>query len=456
VRAPRVLRTASFRLAALYLLLFTASAVVLGGVVYWVTGAVLTQQLETRVQSALNHFAEDFPSGGAPALVTHAAQYGRGMGSLDYLVQAPDGTLLAGELPTVGTQRGWLRLTAEVQGEPLPVLAFAKQMPGGVVIAVGDNLRRIRDAEAAVLRAFAWGVSATLLLGIAGGIWLSQHFLYRVDAISRTAEAIIDGDLTHRIPLRGTGDDLDRLAETLNRMLDRMERLLESVRQASNNIAHDLRTPLSRLGQHLEDARARARSAADHQAALDRAKAEVEALLGTFAALLRIAEVEAGAQRAAFCRVDLSAVVSTVAEAFAPSAEEDGRRLVAEVAPGIAVHGDRELLTQMLVNLVENALRHTPPGTQVRLVLGSEAGRAVLAVEDNGPGIPEAERARVLRRFYRLDHSRSTPGSGLGLSLVAAVAELHGAELRLQDAKPGLRVTVTLNLSRFAGEVDGA
>jgi signal transduction histidine kinase len=452
--APRVLRTASFRLAALYLLLFTASAGVLGGVVYWVTGAVLTQQLETRVESALHHFAEDFASGGAQALVTHASQYGRGMGALDYLVQAPDGTRLAGELPTVGSRRGWLHLTASVQGEPLPVLAFAKEVPGGVVIAVGDNLRRVRDAEAAVLRAFAWGVSATLLLGIAGGIWLSQLFLYRVDAISRTAEAIIDGDLTQRVPLRGTGDDLDRLAETLNRMLDRMSKLLESVRQASNNIAHDLRTPLSRLGQRLEEARTQARSAADHQHALDAAKAEVEALLGTFAALLRIAEVEAGAQRAAFRKVDLSAIVTTVAEAFAPSAEEAGYALTAEVAPGIVIHGDRELLTQMLVNLVENALRHTPPGSQVRLSLGIRAGRAVLVVEDNGPGVPEAERASVLRRFYRLDHSRSTPGSGLGLSLVAAVAELHGAELLLEDAAPGLRVTFTSPAG--AGEVDGA
>jgi signal transduction histidine kinase len=227
-------------------------------------------------------------------------------------------------------------------------------------------------------------------------------------------------------------------------MLDRMGRLLESVRQASNNIAHDLRTPLSRLGQRLEEARTQARSAADHERALDAARAEVDGLLGTFAALLRIAEVEAGAQRAAFRPVDLSAVVATVAEAFAPSAEEAGYALVAEVAAGVVVHGDRELLTQMLVNLVENALRYTPPGTQVRLLLRDEAGCDVLAVEDNGPGVPEAEHALVLRRFYRLDHSRSTPGSGLGLSLVAAVAELHGAELRLEDARPGLRVSLTL------------
>jgi signal transduction histidine kinase len=453
LRTPRVLRTASFRFAALYLLLFTASAMVLGGAVFWLTHATLTQQLETRVQSALHHFTEDFATGGLPGLVSHAEEYGRGPGSLDYLVQSPQGAGLAGEIPVVGARRGWLRLTVVDQGEPKAVMAFAEALPGGVVVAVGDDVRRIRQAEAAVLQAFAWGVSATILLGIGGGIWLSQLFLYRVDAISRTAEAIIDGDLTQRIPLRNTGDDLDRLAETLNRMLDRMDKLLESVRQASNNIAHDLRTPLTRLGQRLEEASTLSPSA-DHQRTLDAARAEVEALLGTFAALLRIADVEAGAQRSAFNRVDLSAIAATVAEAFTPSAEDEGHTLIAEVAPGIAVRGDRELLTQMLVNLVENALRHTPPGTQVRLSLGSEGGHATLVVEDNGPGVPEAEHEFILRRFYRLDHSRSTPGSGLGLSLVAAVADLHTAALRFSDARPGLRVSV--NLSRVAGEVDGA
>jgi len=234
-------------------------------------------------------------------------------------------------------------------------------------------------------------------LGLGAAAWLSHHFLHRVDTISRTAEAIIGGDLARRVPLRGTGDDLDRLAETLNRMLDRIAELMESVRQVSNDIAHDLRTPLSRLGQRLEDARAHAGSVADYERALEGAKADVQALLGTFAALLRIAEVEAGAQRAAFQRVDLSAVVEIVANAFAPAAEDEGRSLVAEVAPGIAVQGDRELLTQMLVNLVENALRHTPVGSHVRLLLGKRGPDAVLVVEDDGPGVPEAERERILR-----------------------------------------------------------
>jgi len=426
-------------------MLFTASAVILGVAVCWMTHASLTQQLEGRVRAAGGHFAELDRTEGIGGLIAHARAFGgNGPEALDYLVQSPAGRRLAGQLPMVGGRRGWLRLNADGADGPKPVLAYVQQLPDGVVIAVGDDLRRVRRADDAVLRAFALSIAGTLLLGGAGGIWLSRLFLHRVDAMSRTAEAIIDGDLSQRIPLRGTRDDLDRLADTLNRMLDRMQKLLTSVREASNNIAHDLRTPLSRLRQRLEDAREHAGSPAAQDQAVEAAKVEVDALLSTFAALLRIAEVEAGAQRAAFCRVDLTSVVATVAEAFAPSAEEEGRSLAANVASGVVVHGDRELLTQMLVNLVENALRHTPCGTAVRLSLRRQGRQAVLVVQDNGPGIPVAEQEQVLRRFHRLDRSRTTPGSGLGLSLVAAIVELHGAVLRLEDAQPGLRVRVVL------------
>lgn len=447
LRPPRLLSTASFRLAALYLLLFTASAVASGGAVFWMTHESLIQQLQSRVHSALDHVVEAYQAGGATGLVKHVQVYSRGAGALEYLVQSPAGVRLAGQIPAVGDRRGWARLMVTDQAGPKPVLAEVKRLPDGTVIAVADDLRRVYRADDAVLRAVALSIATTILLGGVGGIWLSRVFLRRVDAMSRTAEAIIDGDLGQRIPLRGSGDDLDRLAETLNRMLDRIGTLLTSVREASNNIAHDLRTPLSRLLQDLEELREQVGSSADHARAVDHAKAEVEGLLGTFAALLRIAEVEAGAQRAAFCRVDLSAVVETVVDAFTPSAEDGGRRITADVSPGIAVHGDKELLTQMLVNLVENALRHTPVGTEVRLSLSLSGQRqATLAVQDDGPGIPLAERDRVLRRFYRLDQSRTTRGSGLGLSLVAAVAELHGAALRLENARPGLRVSVTLGV----------
>jgi signal transduction histidine kinase len=451
LRPPRLLRTASFRLAALYLLLFTASAATLGLAVFWMTHESLIQQLQSRVHLALDHLADADQQAGTAGLIRHVQTWSRGAGALDYLVQSPEGVRLTGQLPTVGDRRGWVPLMATDQDGTKPVLAYVRQLPDGMVVAVGDDLRRVYRADTAVLRAVALSIATTILLGGAGGIWLSRVFLHRVDAMSRTAEAIIDGDLGQRIPLRGSGDDLDRLAETLNRMLDRIEKLLTSVRDASNNIAHDLRTPLSRLRQHLEEARGKVGSSAEHESVLDRARAEVEGLLGTFAALLRIAEVEAGAQRAAFCRVDLSAVVETVADAFAPAAEDEGRRIIADISPGIAVHGDKELLTQMLVNLVENALRHTPRGTEVRLSLSRLGQRqALLVVQDNGPGVPEAEREQVLRRFYRLDHSRTTPGSGLGLSLVAAVAELHCGTLQLASAQPGLRVSVTLGA---AGDV---
>ena len=449
VRAPRLLRTASFRFAALYLLLFTASALVLGAVVFWTTRAALVQQLTARVETEIRYLADEYRSAGLARLVADVTERGRGPNALDYLVQGADGAPLAGEVDPVGLRRGWLRLRVREpedgdRDQPETLRALAVALPDGVVLAVGDDLDRIAEAEEAVLRAFAWAVGVTVLLGAGGGAWLSHLFLRRVDAISRTAEAIIGGDLTRRVPVRGTGDDLDRLAATLNLMLDRIATLMESLRQVSNDIAHDLRTPLSRLCQRLETARMGARSVAEYERAVEGAVAEAEGLLGTFAALLRIAQVEAGAQRVAFRPVGLSVLAETVADAFTPVAEDEGHVLSTQVAPGLVVHGDQELLTQMLVNLVENALRHTPPGSRIRVLLTRAAGGGpMLAVEDDGPGVPEAERDRVLRRFHRLEQSRTTPGSGLGLSLVAAVAELHDASLHLEDANPGLRVSVT-------------
>lgn len=442
---PRLLRTASFRLAALYVLLFMTSAAVLGAVVYWTTSAALKAQGTSRIEAEIAGLRAEYATGGLQELIADVALRGRGSAALDYLVQDASGARLAGELPPVGARRGWMHLFShetEDRDRPEAVRALAVELPGGVVLAVGDDLGRMSDAEEAILTAFAWAVGATVLLGVGGGAWLSHLFLRRVDAISRTAEAIIGGDLARRVPLQGTGDDLDRLAETLNHMLDRIAALMDSVRQVSSDIAHDLRTPLSRLCQHLEEARLHAQTVDAYRAATEAAVGEAEGLLGTFAALLRIAQVEAGAQRAAFQRVELSAVAELVVEAFAPAAEDEGYALSSDIAAGLWLDGDRELLTQMLVNLVENALRHTPPGTRITVQVSAVADAMRLAVEDTGPGIPGAERPRVLQRFYRREQSRTTPGSGLGLSLVAAVAELHGAKLRLEDAGPGLRVVI--------------
>jgi len=326
-------------------------------------------------------------------------------------------------------------------GRPERVRALVLDLGDGLLLAVGDDLGRIGEVEEAVATAFLWTVGLAALLGISGGIVLSRAFLARVDAIVRTAEAIIEGDLARRVPVRGTDDDLDRLAGTLNRMLDRIATLMDSLRQVSTDVAHDLRTPLSRLYQRLEGARAHAQSAADYEAAVEDAMREAEGLLETFSALLRIAQVEGASPRAGFRDVNLSAIVESVADAYQPDAEEAGHRIMIDAAPGIVVHGDQELLTQAVANLVENALRHTPAGTRigVRLWQDSKVG-AYLAVEDDGPGVDAGDLPRLTDRFYRGEHSRTTPGNGLGLSLVAAVADLHCAKLQVENTKPGLRI----------------
>ena len=446
---PRLFRTATFRLAAVYLALFAVSAVVLGVTVFLVARSALEQQVAGRIMTESSFLQDEFRTGGQARLLALVRTRGRGASALDYLVQDQAGTHLAGEMPTTGGLRpGWstiaVALAEEDDGRSEQVRAYAVDLGGGLLLAVGDDLGRIGDVEAAVASALLWTVGLAALLGIGGGAWISRAFLARVDAIARTAEAIIDGDLARRIPLHGAGDDLDRLAGTLNHMLDRIGALMESLRQVGNDVAHDLRTPLSRLYQRLEDARLHADSVPQYQTAVDAACAEAELLLETFSALLRIAQLEGGSPRTAFADVDLSAIAESVIDAYRPDAEELGHSLVSDIAPAVAFNGDQELLTQMLANLVENALRHTPSGTCITIRLHPTAIGARLVVEDDGPGVAPADLAHLTERFFRGDRSRSTAGNGLGLSLVAAVAELHRARLCLENREPGLRVTLDL------------
>ncbi len=291
-----------------------------------------------------------------------------------------------------------------------------------------------------------WVVAGALLLGLFGGLLMARGVARRAAAMGEALAAVEAGDMARRLPVRPGGDEFDRLAARINAALDRAQALMATLRQVTDDIAHDLRTPLSRLRQRLEAA-GRARSAPEWQAEAAAATAECDRILEVFAGLLRIAEVESGARRAAFARFDLSAVLEAVAEVYAPAAEERRQRLTTAIAPGVSAFGDRALVTQMAANLVENAVRHGREGGRVDLALrpvpGGGGGGAVLAVTDDGPGIPPAERERVFRRFHRLDAARATPGSGLGLALVGAVAGLHGAAIALSDAAPGLCVTVT-------------
>ncbi|MFZ5790155.1 MAG: ATP-binding protein [Pseudomonadota bacterium] len=450
MRLPRIVLTASFRLVALYALLFALSVVALGGFVFLMSRSALQTQMEARIEAEMASLRRESTAQGLDRLANTVAERGRGAGALDYLLLSPNGRRLAGDLPSPGSRRGWVDLdtpeqNADEEGSNR-VHMLVVSLADGSTLAVGDDIGRIEEVEEAVLGAFAWALAATIVLGLAGGLVLSAGFLRRLDGVIRTAEAIVDGDLARRMPVSGADDDFDRLASTLNRMLDRIAALMESLRQVSNDVAHDLRTPLSRLRQRLEAVRLSAASVADYEAAIDAALIETDSILDTFSALLRIAQIESGMRRAGFKEVRLDDVVRTVVEAFAPSAEEEGKSLVVVRLDEARVRGDRELLTQLVANLVENAIRHTPAGTRIAVQVTDRTSGASLAVADNGPGIPEAERARIFHRFYRLERSRATPGSGLGLSLAAAVADIHDATVRAEDNAPGLRMVVDFPL----------
>ena len=339
---------------------------------------------------------------------------------------------------------GWYELpipSGEDAGEDSDMLmAQAQMLPNGWFLLVGRDTDQFTDYEDLILNVMAAGLAAAFGLAVIGGLATSASMLRRLSAITDAGRDIMSGNLSRRIELRGGGDEFDRLSANLNEMLDRIEMLMEGLRQVSNDIAHDLRTPLSRLRQRLEGARAKAKSVAEYEAAVDNAIAETDDILDTFGALLRIAQIESGTRRAAFTTVDLSGVLQAIVETYGAVAEDHQHSLASRVPAGIAVRGDRQLLTQMLANLVENALRHTPAGTQIELTLSDGVAGPVCAIADDGPGIPEKERQKVFRRFYRLNSSRATPGSGLGLSLVSAIAELHRIAVEIEDNKPGVRV----------------
>ena len=435
-------RSLSLRLAAIYTVAFAVSVVVLCAITVLTTRATLKQQFDSRINAEALSLGQEFRQEGLTGVVEAVGERDRTPGALEYGLQTPGGKPLAGRLAGARSPLGWSELATRLpdgQAESLRVLTFA--LPQGYRLVVGDDDERADALERAVLEGFAWAFAGVVVLGIAGGYGLSYGMHRRLAAMTGAAEAIIDGDLDRRIPVRGSDDDLDRLSVTFNRMLDRIGTLMDSLRQVSNDIAHDLRTPLTRLRQRLEASRTLAPLEARAEA-VEGALGDVDAILDTFAALLRIAQIESGARRAAFRPLDLVAIARTVVEAFAPSAEDAGQSLTLQAGGELMIDGDPELLTQMLANLVENALRHAGAQARVLVLVAADGGQALVSVADDGPGVPEAERARIFDRFYRLERSRSTPGSGLGLALVAAVARLHDASVSLADAGPGLEVRI--------------
>lgn len=444
---PNIFRTASFRLAIAYAALFTISAAVLFAVVYVILSDFAAEQMRAAVEAEIATLADEARSDGIEHLskLVSARLNGREDAS-HYLVVDQGGRKLAGDLPVSAAIRGWAQVADAPEADEddgRPLLAKGVDIAGGGLLVVGHEADEQDELLEALIAAFAIAGALSIALALAVGLVMSRAFLRRVDSFSATANQIVQGRLDERVPLSGTGDEFDRLADSVNDMLARIQHLMEGVRQISSDIAHDLRTPLARLRQGLETARRKATDVAAFQRAVEQAIEETDEILATFAALLRIAEVEAGTRRAGFAAIDLSDMFETLAEAYAAVAEDSGRKLVASIEPRLSIRGDRELLIQMLSNLIENAIRHTPPRTLITVSLKKTRHAVVGSVADNGTGIPAPERERVLRRFHRLESSRSTPGSGLGLALVAAVAELHGIKLQMKDNDPGLSVELS-------------
>ncbi len=455
-------RTTSLRLALLYAGLFGISALVLFAVIYWAADNSLAGQIDASLDAERAALEAQAGSRDAAAVAAAVAERLRAGDRFRYLVVDASGSVAAGNLPDGTKPRAGYHDVefpapaaagnSDSDGEPRVFRALGQSLSGGGFLVVAQDAHELDELRELIIRSFAWGAGATLLLALLGGGAMSAGVLRRVEAINRASERIISGDPARRLPTRsrpGGGDEFDRLAANLNVMLDRIERLVEGLRQVSTDIAHDLRTPLGRLRRTLEAAREAVPGelGPEHGAIIDRAIAEADALQATFSALLRIAQIEAGAARRGFATVDLSAVLEAVLEVYGPAAEEKQQVLAGRIPPGIEVAGDRALLTQMVANLVENAIRHAPAGTRMALALEPSSAPGScgpqVTVQDNGPGIPPHERANVFRRFYRLDTSRGSPGNGLGLALVAAVADLHGVGIRIEDNDPcGLSVTL--------------
>lgn len=439
---PRVLRTANFRLALSYAAVFSLSVFLLGVIVFFGVRSSLEQQLRGQIEAEVGQLLVDYRDDGLEELHHDIRERieGNPARRLYYFMQSPEGRVVFDPLPAIPTPDGWHTARVPVLGTKdatATVLLQALTLDGGYKLAVAADLAPIQDAARAIRRAFGWAFLFTLVAGAVGGLWIGQRFLSQVDAITQVADRIGGGDVMGRLPSRRTGDDLDQLTTVINRMLDRIQRLLENVRQVSTSLAHDLRTPLGHLRQTLEALRVEA----PQDTLRNEALRQLDAILETFTALLRIAEVESGSRKAGFELLCLSEVLETVADAYGPVAEDNGQRLTHRIAPGLYMRGDRNLLTQLFANLVENAVRHSGRGSELHLALEHVADGAFTAtVSDTGPGIPSAEHAHVFKPFYRLDASRTGPGSGLGMSLVAAIASLHDLSVSLEDNNPGLKV----------------
>ena len=456
-----LLRTTAFRWAAVVAAAFTALSLALLAFVYWQTAGYEARELDGAALAEARAIAAA-PAGEAPdrlrrwlATDEHHVRYG--------LILGPDGRRLGGNivaLPPGLPADGRPRLVSGLDVAGVPdddgdgrnetMRGLAVRLADGGTAVVGLDTDELDHMRAVLLRAFGLGLVPAVGLSLLGGMLLGRRALDHVAALDAAIARVMGGAMAERLPVRGTHDEFDRLARSVNRMLDDMERLLDEVRGVGDSIAHDLRTPLTRARVRLERSRDAVRGEAEFRAAIDEALQFLDQTFDTIAAILRIGEIEHGRRRAGFRRLALGPLLQEVVDLYEPVAEDRGVALALDRADEAEVLGDRDLLFDALANLLDNAVKFSPARGTCRIRLAVEDGTAVIRVEDAGPGIPAAERDAVLKRFYRAEQSRTSPGSGLGLSLVAAVARLHGFALRIGEGRPGCRVEIRAPATRRA------
>jgi signal transduction histidine kinase len=460
----KLLRTTAFKLAFAYLFFFAATAFLALGYLAWNANRVLDLESAGAVEAEVRGLAEQYNNGGIRGLAEIIERRSQLPGASLYLLASPQGETLAGNvvdlaagvLDRAGAREAHYRRSDDPEGPSRLAIFRVFVVENGFRVVVGRDLVERERLRFAIRRTFGWSLGVIVILGGLGALFIARRVLRRVDAMSDSATSIMAGNLERRLPIAGTGDELDRLAASLNSMLDRIGELMHGMKEVSDNIAHDLRTPLTRLRNRAEAA---LRDASDPDAlrrALEETIESADHLMSVFNALLTIARLEAGNAAVPMQPFDAGDVAREIADLYEPIAEESGGRLVLTAADDLTVNGNRGLVGQALANLIDNALKYgrqdsdasgsTP--SSVTLTAERRQDRIALVVADRGPGIPEADRELVRERFARLEAARTKPGFGLGLALASAVARLHGGALQLDDNRPGLVATLLLPVQR--------
>lgn len=454
-----LLRSSTFRLAISYMALFTGSVLLLLGFIYWSTVAYMVQKTDVSIKSEISWLTELYRKQGLDSLLATVAERANG-GDRQvsvYAVSGPSKTVIAGNLlglPASGhDSKGWLNFSygdSSMGDRVLQVRGRSLELDSKHVLFVGRDIRENIALQRVIVRALLWGLLIMAALGLFGGLIMSRRVLRHIEQINQATREIMAGDLSRRIPTNGSADDFDQLAANLNAMLDEIDRLMDGIRHVSNNVAHDLRTPLTRLRNQLETLREDLDEGSPYVDQVEHTISDADQLLSTFSGLLRIARLEAGGLKANIKMVNLASLTQDAAELYEAVADNKQIELVSDLDKAAIVLGDRDMLFQVVANLLDNAIKYTQQGGKV-VVKVTQADQAIeISVSDNGPGIPAVMYDSVLQRFYRLDKSRNTAGSGLGLTLVDAVVKAHNAELEFSDNAPGLKVTI-----RFRPEFGG-